>query len=313
MSRSPDFDALRDSIFALYHQGEFAEALSLVERESPVLKLPPQAATSVYWRACFLALLGRPDDALAALQSGLRQGYWWPDRLLRGDSDLAPLQGMPAFEDVIAACERLRVAAPEAKPQRLVAEPPSRPGSTYPLVLALHPYNGTAADTLPHWQPLTDRGWLVAALQSSQRSGMDAYHWVDEDRARREVQDHLRALTEAYPIDRSRLVIGGFSNGGRTALLLSLTGAIAAGQVISVGSGLREESLAALDWAALQVGPRPRLLMIAGERDEPVRTHMTGQARTFADHGLDVTLQVVPGLGHQVPADLIARLDAWLT
>jgi predicted esterase len=151
---------------------------------------------------------------------------------------------------------------------------------------------------------------LVAALQSSQLAGMDGYHWVDEDQSRRDVQQHLQELSATYSLDPKRLVVGGFSNGGRTALLLALTGAIQARQVIviSVGGSLRDETFAALDWNVLGKANQPHLLLIAGDQDTQVLPRLTQQVEGFKAGGLHVDLQIVPNLGHLMPPDFAARL-----
>lgn len=146
---------------------------------------------------------------------------------------------------------------------------------------------------MPAWAPVAAHGWLVAALQSGQLAGMAGYHWMDELQTQREVRQHRDELAATYPLDLRRLAIGGFSNGGRAALLLALTRAVPASRVVSVGASLRDETLAGIDWLALGSAGAPRVLWIVGD-------------------GVDVTVQVVPGLGHTVPPDLSTRVAAWL-
>lgn len=141
---------------------------------------------------------------------------------------------------------------------------------------------------------------------------MAGYHWMDEARTERDVRQHLDDLAATYPLEPERLAIGGFSNGGRAALLLALTGAVPASHVVSVGATLRDETLAAIDWQARGSAGAPRVLWIVGDQDTAVLPRITGQAEVFARNGVDVTVQMVPGLGHMVPPDLPARVAAWL-
>jgi predicted esterase len=312
---SPDFLALRAEVFRHYGLQDWHRALSLLEREGVRFTMPSEAARIIYWRACFLCLLGHPDDALNAFQAGLDRGYWWDELLLRHDADLRSLQNNPAYETLIEECKRRNVQADVQSPKggvRLVVEPPINARRPYPLLLALHGYGHNAAETLPHWASMAEQGWLVAALQSSQVAGMDGFHWVDEARSIEDVRGHLQALVQAYTIDQSRLVIGGFSNGGRTSLMLTLREMIRARLVISVGSGLHSETLAMIDWDHLRRHNPPHLKLIVGERDETVRADVVAQVGRFKSAGLSVDVEIVPGLGHAMPMDFSTRLAAML-
>jgi predicted esterase len=141
---------------------------------------------------------------------------------------------------------------------------------------------------------------------------MDGFHWMDEARARQDVQQQVGELAASHALDPRRLLVGGFSNGGRTALLLPLTGAIRASYVVSIGGALRDETISTLDWEAIRAVPMPRVLLLVGERDDPVKTRLTEQAAIFSEHGLAVDLQVIPNLGHSIPPDFVGRLVAWL-
>jgi len=141
---------------------------------------------------------------------------------------------------------------------------------------------------------------------------MAGQHWMDAVRTQREVRQHLTELVATSARDLRRL-IGGFSNGGRAALLLALTGVVPASQIVSVGATLRDETLAAIDWQALGSAGSPRVLWIVGNQDMAVLPHITGQADLFSQNGVDVTVQVIPHPGYTVPLDLSACVAAWDT
>lgn len=308
----PAFTDLRAQVFALYEHQAWQEALALLEQSAPAFAEPAEAASIVFWQTCFLTLLGRADEALDALEAGLQQGFWWAEQRLRYDPDLQPLQGLPRLETIIATCRARCVEAERhVHPSRLVVEPVSQT-PPFPLLLALHGYDGTAAGTLPAWSPLTAHGWLVAALQSSQMAGMAGYHWSDEEQVRQEVRQHLGELAATYALHLERLAIGGFSNGGRAALLLAFSGAVPARAVVSVGASLPDEALGAIDWQTRDGAGWPRVLWVVGEGDSYALPRITSQAELLTQHGLAATLEVVPGLGHEVPPDLASRVAAWL-
>lgn len=312
MSPTPSpFDELRVEMFRLYAARDWAGALDLLRDADARLSDPPQVARVVYWRACFLALLGRADDALSTLQGGLARGTWWSSMQLRIDDDLVTLQDEPAFMSILDECERRRLAAQSGiRPARLIVEPSRQDDRPLPLLLALHGYGGNAAETLPTWTSATEAGYLVAALQSSQLAGMDGYHWTDEALTTAEVRQHLAEIAVQYPIDRSRLIIGGFSNGSRLALVLTLATDLHPAAAICVAGGLRTEAFETLDYAALRARTLPRIVAVVGADDR--NTSLGEQAERMIAEGLSVELQRVPGLGHAYPADFGERLRAIL-
>jgi hypothetical protein len=80
------FESLRERILDLYGNKRYEEALSLVQAN--FASFPDHRATVNYWIACFLALVGKRDEAIASLESGLTEGSWWAEPVLRGDRDL---------------------------------------------------------------------------------------------------------------------------------------------------------------------------------------------------------------------------------
>jgi predicted esterase len=301
------FDSLRAEVFRLYAARDWTGALDLLRDADARFAAPPQIARVIYWRACFLALLGRADEAIKSLQEGLSRGVWWSPMQLRGDGDLAALQADTDFIAIVEECERRLAAHPNVPPQRLMVEP-ARTGRPLPLLLALHGYGGNAAETLHHWASATEQGWRVAALQSSQVASMDGYHWMDEARAVAEMSQHIAELTQGYSVDQSRIATGGFSNGSRLALTLALTTNLPIGCVVCVAGGLRAEAFDALDYDVLRARSLPRIIAIVGALDPDTSLHM--QAERFIAERLPTELQRVPGLGHDYPADFGARLKA---
>jgi hypothetical protein len=119
----PTFEALRDEIFRLYGQQAYQAALDLLEGQP----FPNKAHRLYFWQACFQNLLNQPQAALDTLEKAVRLGHWYGEDKLRRDPDLASLQGLPAFEQLVAVCKaRQAEALTKASPGRLVIEPVDR-------------------------------------------------------------------------------------------------------------------------------------------------------------------------------------------
>ena len=309
-----NFVELRGQIFEYHRLGKWEEALSLLEQYASQFDISAQSASISYWQACFLCLSDQSDEALRILEEGLKRGLWWTEVRLRYDDDLHSLQGNPEYEKLIAECVKRhkQSEAVGAKTSRLIVQPSAEIPTPYSCLVVLHGYAGNAETTLPDWSPLVKHGWLVVAVQSSQVADMDGFHWVDEDRASADVRQNIDELATTFQLNFEHFALGGYSNGGRAALTLALTSSIRTRYVISVGGSLRDQTLNALDWDSIRKMGAPRILLIVGERDESPLTRMTEQAKLFEAKGLDVTLQIIPEMGHSVPSDLPERVIAWL-
>ncbi len=309
-----NFLELRAHIFEYHRLGKWKDALSLLEQYASQFDVPAQSASISYWQACFLCLSGQSDKALRILQEAVERGLWWSEIRLRYDDDLHSLQGSPDYETLIAECVKRhkQTDAMGATISRLVVQPSTETAAPYSCLIALHGYAGNAVTTLPDWSPLAKHGWLVVAVQSSQVADMDGFHWVDEDRARADVRQNIDELSTVFQLNADHLALVGYSNGGRAALTLALTGSVRTRYVVSVGGSLGDEKLNALDWASIRKTETPRILMIVGERDESALTRMTQQTKIFEANGLDVALQIIPEMGHSVPSDLSERVIVWL-
>ncbi len=210
------------------------------------------------------ARAGDTPLAIQVFEQALADGFWCDPQMLREDEDLASLQGLPEFERLAAICQQHYEAAQAlARPELALVQPEGQDGS-FPLLLALHGNSRNIANSIDFWRPAIAQGWLLAVPQSSQTVWPDAFVWNDRDRAVSEIQQHDAALAAQYPIDRSRVVVGGFSMGGGLAIWLPVSGAIEARGFVAVAPYLPDaQSLAPL----LDAQPSLRGYIIVGEND----------------------------------------------
>jgi predicted esterase len=229
-----DFFSRAESMMALYRAGKYAEALNATEQLAR--EFPREEAATSLWRLCLLSRMGRADDALEAMSQALQRGQWWIESALRDDEDLKPMQGLPAYETMVAECKRRYTEAQKnARAELLVRLPATQP--PYPLLIALHGRLGSAGGDLPRWEPIIAQGWMLAMPQSSQCGSPTAFTWDDTAKAREEVAAHYRGLVRQYPVDAERIVLGGFSQGAALSIQLALRGPIPARGFIAVVPG----------------------------------------------------------------------------
>lgn len=106
----------------------------------------------LYDLACVLAVQGKPDDAMAALQSAYETG-WWNASLVASDTDLVSLRDRADFK---ALLDKMRQVIVESTPPRpfhsdtlwsRTGEPVVAAESRRYLLAAMLPYVGPAANT----------------------------------------------------------------------------------------------------------------------------------------------------------------------
>lgn len=282
--------------------------LEYFEKEAAIAKL-------LYWKACFLCLQGEADQGLQTLQDGLGRGLWWSQRRLKFDEDLSPLQDNETYQELIIECivRHKKAQRTNNNASYLFEMPSPSIKPPIPIMLALHGHASNAAFTLPHWSNLKTSGWLVTAIQSSQLAGMDEFHWTDVQRARDDVNQCLTSISADHHGDTNQTAISGYSNGARVALELALKRSVRCNWVISIGGYLLEEQLRQINWQQLKKAISPKVLLVVGEYDRFALEKMRDQAAIMQSKGVNVMLQIVPGIAHTIPNDLADRIQRWMS
>lgn len=290
---------IEQEFYKLYSTGDYRAGYDLVTREAD--RFPTWAQANVYnWRYCAACLMGEPALALRLLEEALAAGYWYDEAGLRSDPDLAAINGLPEFERLIAlAAQHRNEAMARAKPQ-LKVNVPEQSAPRYPLLLALHGNNSNLADSERYWRSAAEQGWLLALPQSSQVMGEHTFGWNDRDWAVREIEQHVAAVQQQYPIDQERFIVAGFSMGGGLAATLALSGQLPVRGFIGVGPFL----VSADSVMPLLEAPRTRQLrayLLASERDAHCYSVAQKLAALLPAHGIACQIELHPDLGHDFP------------
>lgn len=288
------FQELANDLMQLYDEREYAAALMLVEQNAP--SFLEHSARITFWRMCLLSLNGRIEETISVLKTGLEAGLWWSENHLR-DPDLDAVREAPEFKHLAALShERYLVERTRIQPDRAVLIP-DRTSKEMPLLIALHGRNGNKDQNLEHWEAARQRGWLVISPQSTQPLYPGSYCWDDSEQSLENILFHFEAVTGMYRIDRTRIVIGGFSQGSGMAVYAALDGRINMRGFIGIGTFIAEpDSLIPLAHRARNV----RGYFITGEKDHTLDTARAVQA-ILKDNKIQFEEEIHPGLGHEFP------------
>lgn len=296
MTTAATFDELRSACATHNRAGRHEEALAAAEEAWQ--RFPARRDFTWYLVAYTNMALGRPSDAMAAIETAEAEGRVWRASLLR-IRELDPLREEPRF---IALQDRLRarIAARGYQPGLLVAQPePPDPGA--PLLLGLHGATSTAEEYHGHWLPAVGLGCIVASAQSTQPAADHAFCWDDRDQVRRD----LAAVLPDLP-PHGGVVLTGFSQGAAIAVELAVAGdVVPARGVIGVGPAFPGS-------ADLTAAQRPLDVVLLYGADDSWGATVPGAVDGLRAAGHRVHVAEVPGLGHEFPGDFTDRLPSLL-
>lgn len=101
-------------MFALYRDCDYDGVLAAVDAGLELLDAD-DVPTATFWRICLPTRVGRLEDAIAAMEAALDQGWWYGESQLRGDPDLKPLHGRDDWEALVSeSIRRQQAATPDA-------------------------------------------------------------------------------------------------------------------------------------------------------------------------------------------------------
>jgi predicted esterase len=301
-----DYKEMRAYLGELFEQKKYAEAAALLE--SVLDRYPANVMANTFNLAAARLYLGLNDQAVGALEEGLRRGIFYG--LWDFGAELwNPIRETPRFQAFLAA-NKARVDEASSKAVLLtdVVTPEGYdPARKYPLFIALHGGGGTVAEFKPLWtSPRLRSEFITVYVQSTQVSSMAGFHWQDVATMRRDLEAATKKVLAQYPVDAGRVLIGGFSSGGFGAMVAALGSFLPARGFIAlcpvVPDAVSDEEIR----SAVARGLRGTLMTT--EQDNRVEAQ-----RAFVERlnrlGLPVEFGVTPNIGHWFPDDFAVRLD----
>ncbi|MFD8079911.1 alpha/beta hydrolase [Streptomyces sp. NPDC059718] len=304
------FPGLRERVRELSDEQRYADAYRLVTDEGP--QFTENESEVYYLRSCAAARMGDADLAVALLREALERGHWYGDVLLRQSPSWEPLQGMADFEEAARESAARRRAA--SVPPRYLAVGREAGVQPHRAVVALHGNGGNAHESVGAWRGFVGEGRLLVALQSSQWIARNRAVWDDEALALRDVREQYAALRTDHRLDLDRLVVAGFSMGAETVLRLALEGSVPVRGFVLLGmAGPRTAHPAS--WSP-SIEKRHRsglplrgLFLVGADDDGGVRYgKLSALAGFLTSQGVPCEVEVLPGLGHGYPGDLLPHI-----
>jgi dienelactone hydrolase len=286
---------LLDRVLPLYASERYADGVALVRSEAG--GLAAHRSDTAHLAACLLARGGHPEEALAELWAAYDGGGWWARHVVEGDDDLAALASLDGFADLVEAADRRCQETGRSTLETVVV---GSLETARAVLVVLHGANSDGPRTAPTWRPLAADGVVLLAPTSWHRTTPTHRTWLDATTAFGDVSEIV------LPDARVPVVVGGFSAGGRQAMQwatrpgdLVPVAFLAVCPAIDVGRFDR----ATLSEAAGR-GINGHVLLGA---DDDGTERAQGAVDLMRAEGIDVTVEVVDGLGHDYPDDFAER------
>jgi len=271
-----------------------------IEAGKRAVVFPGVRASSYYNLACAYALLGRTDDAFAALRDAKRAGFANRD-LMKTDSDLASIRNDPRF---VLPVERiydvLDVGDDVGLPYSIQLPVDFDVNKTYPVLIGPGDADPATAMTASlFWgEDSSQRGWIV--VESPVFASPDPVAKMTK------LLDHIASL---YRVEGGKFHIAGFDASGLAAFSFA---AALPGRFQTV-SGLpgyptsdKDEDLLPLKGTIANI--------IVGERDPQWLDEARYAHARLEAVGVEAYLEVIPGGGHILEelfgGEFMDRLDA---
>ena len=303
------YTALFKQAIGLYSEGQYEQAYQLVTAHMDSFK---EYETHLYnLRYCTACMAGHKELAIQILQEAiLEKGYWYSIDYLNQEEDIKSIRDTKELKELAELCRQRELEAREStKPGLIIIQPLTfKEDNTYPCMLILHGNGQSALIAKENWNSSANKDYLLALPQSSQPQFSNSYNWTDYQKGVEEVKVHYAQLLREYHIDRSKVIIGGFSAGTRASLYTVLTGAVEARGLILNGCWLPELK----EWEpmfGILKEKGIKVYIICGDKDEISLESTLQLAELLKEKGIEYILHIVDGMGHSYPDNFERYLE----
>jgi predicted esterase len=302
------YQEMRTHIGKLYQQKKYAEAAEILQKA--LQQFPDHLHANAHNLALMNVQLKEYKKALEALDYGLEKGIWFGKYDFYADiwAPLKEVEGFKSFEQKNEA--RRQEAKKAVKPKLEILVPEDYDESKkYPLFLALHGGGENIDVFKPRWtSDLLQSKFIVAFPQSSQIVSMDGYNWTEDiELTKKEIKEAYKKIIQDYPVDKSQVIVGGFSSGGVASLEIVLDDTIPVIGFVVLCPAKPEDFTPQKVAEAKKRGIRGTLLTTEMDPRLPDQKEMT---EIMKAHNLPLEFIVTPNIGHWYPEDLDKKIDA---
>ncbi len=256
------------------------------------------------------AKLGYFDQVMDSLEDYLETKRWYSNWFLQRIPELNQLQDSPRYQKIIQLVEAKEAQYWQDESIKPITQVPLAAQPPYPLLIAIHGNGFNAIHSASQWACASEAGWLVFHPLAKRLVGYGAHWWDAHEENRAIIEQQAEENLLQYPVDYTRVILGGFSKGGEVAMVLALQGWLGAKGFITVGAGGYYHMQPDL-WLPLLESPPQGLRGVAMyspydlERSEGENQTL----KMMRASGIECQLEKYPAEGHVFPEDFSIRFQ----
>jgi predicted esterase len=183
------------------------------------------------------AKLGYVEQVMNQLEASLETEHWFSPWFLQRSPELDPFADIPQYKQILKRCEEKETAYWQSGAVTPILQVPPSAQPPYPLLIAIHGNGFNAQHSSIQWAGAVEAGWLVFHPLAKRLVGSGLHWWDAHEENIEIITQQAGEIFQQYPIDPDRVIMGGFSKGGETAMVLALLGKFGAKGFITVGAG----------------------------------------------------------------------------
>lgn len=256
------------------------------------------------------AELGLAGQVMDLLEDYLESSRWFSTWFLQRIPELKLLEDLPRYQRILQATEEKEAQYRQDGGIQPITQVPASAQPPYPLLIAIHGNGFNAQHSACQWACAVESGWLVFHPLAKRLVGYGAHWWDAHEENRVLIAEQAGEILGQYPIDYGRVILGGFSKGGETAMVLALLGWLGAQGFITVGAGGYFHLKAEL-WQPLLESPKSSLRGVA--MYSPYDLERAGGVSQTMERmqaaGIEIRLEKYPAEGHVFPEDFPVRFE----
>lgn len=314
---SEKIDELTQELIEASREGDNDKALRLATEAYEIAQASEVGgliSLTSYNMACMHSLKKNTDEALKYLEEAIGAGGGFTRDLaaqMEGDSDLDFIRKDARYKKLLEKAKRMRSPAARGGQRgsgdkkvgfRYEVTTPKgmNKSKAAPLVVALHGFGSSAAEEKDTWREATASVGAILLTPQGTHQRDSSYNWGDNlDEIEENIMSAIDDVMDKQKIDKKKIVIAGFSEGGRLAYSLALRNPDTFCGVIPV-CGLCKESESAFNDEAVK---NLRVCILYGSDDEDeILDSNKKAAEKFKQSGAKVSIKAYDG-GHAYPSD----------
>ncbi len=216
-----NYKELSTDAIGLWRTGERDKAIDLYQKALQLF--PENKLKSIQNLAFMYTQSGNTEKAFDVYEYGHTQGLYYSFNAESGPA--AQLMQHERFKKIYQKNrELIKKAQENSKPHWEIIAPENYDQSKkYPLLIVMHGFMGSLETINPMWKTVDYSSEIIIAhLQSSQILGMGSFAWDDINTTQKDISALLDFANNNYPVDKEKIIIAGFSQGGAAAIKLTI-------------------------------------------------------------------------------------------